>query len=89
MPALLEPADFAGWLGGARATSRLQPAAEHRRRIWPVSRPVNGAGSGDDDPTLVAEVAVGDALQAGALFFNIDNNAVVLKAIPVLLRPGF
>jgi len=34
-----------------------RPAAENRLRMWPVSRRVNKTGSGDDDPSLLDEVA--------------------------------
>lgn len=56
MPVILQPADFAAWLGGAAGPEVLQPAAEDRLRMWPVSRRVNRAGIGDGDPTLVDEV---------------------------------
>jgi hypothetical protein len=35
----------------------LRSAAQDRLRLWPVSRRVNKTGSGDDDPTLLDEVA--------------------------------
>jgi hypothetical protein len=41
----------------AASTELLRPAAEDRLRMWLVSRRVNETGSGDDDPTLVNEVA--------------------------------
>jgi hypothetical protein len=34
-----------------------KPAAEERLRVWPVSRRVNKTGTGDDDPSLLDEVA--------------------------------
>jgi putative SOS response-associated peptidase YedK len=58
MPAILEPADFSGWLGGNAGTTLLRPAAEDRLRMWPVSRRVNRTGTGDDDKTLLDEVTV-------------------------------
>jgi putative SOS response-associated peptidase YedK len=67
MPVILRPADFAAWLGGAAGTGLLQPAAEDRLRMWPVSRRVNRAGSGDDDPALLDEVAVAEEPEAGGL----------------------
>jgi putative SOS response-associated peptidase YedK len=67
MPALLEPADVAGWLSGAGGTALLRPAAEDRLRMWPVSRRVNRAGSGDDDPTLLDEVTEAQAPEQGGL----------------------
>ena len=57
MPALLEPADFAAWLRAGRGTVLLRPASEDKLRMWPVSPRVNRAGAGDDDPTLLDEVA--------------------------------
>lgn len=57
MPVVLDKADIGPWLKGAAGTELLRPAAEDRLRIWPVSRRVNRTGSGDDDPTLLDEVA--------------------------------
>jgi putative SOS response-associated peptidase YedK len=57
MPVLLEPADFGAWLGGAGGTELLRSAADSKLRMWPVSRRVNKTGSGDDDPTLIDEIA--------------------------------
>ncbi len=50
--------DFEPWLSGAAGAELLRSAAEDRLRMWPVSRRVNNTGSGDDDPTLIDEVAV-------------------------------
>jgi putative SOS response-associated peptidase YedK len=57
MPVLLDKANFKPWLSGAAGAEILRPAADDRVRFWPVSRRVNKTGSGDDDPTLVEEVA--------------------------------
>jgi putative SOS response-associated peptidase YedK len=57
MPVVLDKADVRRWLSGEAGTELLMPAAEHRLRMWPVSRRVNRTGSGDDDPTLPDEVA--------------------------------
>jgi putative SOS response-associated peptidase YedK len=57
MPVLLDKADIKSWLNGTSGAELLRPAAEERVRMWPVSRRVNKTGSGDDDPTLVDEVA--------------------------------
>jgi putative SOS response-associated peptidase YedK len=57
MPVVLDNADVKSWLNGTAGTELLKPAAEHRLSMWPVSRRVNKTGSGDDDPTLVDEVA--------------------------------
>ena len=58
MPVLLDKADIESWLNGTGGTELLRPAADDRLRIWPVSRRVNKTGTGDDDPTLVDEVAI-------------------------------
>ena len=59
MPVLLDRSDFEPWLSsGAAGTELLKPAGEDRLRMWPVSKRVNKIGSGDDDPTLIDEVAV-------------------------------
>jgi putative SOS response-associated peptidase YedK len=57
MPVLLDKADIESWLNGTGGTELLRPAAADRLRTWPVSRRVNKTGTGDDDPTLVDEVA--------------------------------
>jgi len=57
MPVILDQADFALWLKGAAGAELLRPVAENRLRMWPVSRRVNKTGTGDDDPTLIDEVA--------------------------------
>jgi putative SOS response-associated peptidase YedK len=57
MPVLLDRADVRSWLNGTGGTELLRPAAQDRLGMWPVSRRVNKAGTGDDDPTLVDEVA--------------------------------
>jgi putative SOS response-associated peptidase YedK len=67
MPVLLEPGDFAAWLGGAGGTSLLRPARDDRLRMWPVSRRVNRAGAGDDDPALVEEVTAAPEPEDGRL----------------------
>ncbi len=58
MPVMLDRADLGLWLAGTAGTELLRPTASDRLRIWPVSRRVNKIGSGDDDPTLIAEVTV-------------------------------
>jgi len=57
MPVILDKADFAAWLGGSGGTELLRSAADAKLRMWPVSRRVNKSGTGDDDPTLIEEVA--------------------------------
>jgi putative SOS response-associated peptidase YedK len=57
MPVVLDGADIRSWLSGRAGTEILRPASEDRLRVWPVSRRVNKTGTGDDDPTLVDEVA--------------------------------
>jgi putative SOS response-associated peptidase YedK len=55
MPVVLDKADIG--LNGEAGIELLRPAAEDRLRMWPVSRRVNKTGTGDDDPTLIDEVA--------------------------------
>jgi len=57
MPVILEKADVTPWLEGTGGTELLKPASEDRLRMWPVSRKVNKTGTGDDNPTLIDEVA--------------------------------
>ena len=57
MPVVLDKADIGAWLKGEAGTELLRPAAEDRLRMWAVSRRVNKTGTGDDDPTLIDEVA--------------------------------
>lgn len=57
MPVVLDRANIRPWLAGEVGTEVLRPAAEDRLRLWPVSRRVNKTGTGDDDPTLLDEVA--------------------------------
>jgi putative SOS response-associated peptidase YedK len=57
MPVVLDNADIHSWLNGSGGTELLRPAPEDRLRMWPVSRRVNKTGTGDDDPTLIGEVA--------------------------------
>jgi putative SOS response-associated peptidase YedK len=57
MPVVLDNADVRPWLNGTVGAEVLKPAGEGRLRMWPVSRRVNKAGAGDDDPTLIDEVS--------------------------------
>jgi len=57
MPVVLDNSDIGPWLNGKAGTELLRPAAEDRLRVCPVSRRVNKTGTGDDDPTLLDEVA--------------------------------
>jgi putative SOS response-associated peptidase YedK len=57
MPVVLNDADIGRWLNGTAGEELLRSAAEDRLRMWPVSRRVNKTGTGDDDPTLIDEVA--------------------------------
>jgi putative SOS response-associated peptidase YedK len=57
MPVVLDKADMRPWLIGEAGVELLKPAADDRLRMWPVSRRVNKTGSGDDDPSLLDEVA--------------------------------
>ena len=57
MPVVLDNVDIQSWLNGTGGRELLRPAAEDCLRMWPVSRRVNKTGTGDDDPTLIDEVA--------------------------------
>jgi putative SOS response-associated peptidase YedK len=57
MPVILDTADIGAWLSGTGGTELLRSAADDKLRLWPVSRRVNKTGAGDDDPTLIDEVA--------------------------------
>jgi putative SOS response-associated peptidase YedK len=52
-----EKVNIGRWLSGEGGTELLKPAAEDSLRMWPVSRRVNKTSTGDDDPTLIDEVA--------------------------------
>jgi hypothetical protein len=56
MPVLLRAEDFDAWLNGSLGADALRPAAESALREWPVSRRVNRAGVGEDDPTIIERV---------------------------------
>ena len=56
MPVLIDKT-VEPWLSGTAGAELLRPAAEDRLRMWPGSRRVNKTGNGDDDPTLIDEVA--------------------------------
>jgi putative SOS response-associated peptidase YedK len=57
MPVILDKADIGSWLSGAGGTELLRSAVDDKLRMWPVSRRFNKTGTGDDDPTLIDEVA--------------------------------
>jgi putative SOS response-associated peptidase YedK len=57
MPALLRSEHFDAWLDSSLGPEALKPAAENALREWPVSKRMNKAGVGDDDPTVIEEVA--------------------------------
>jgi putative SOS response-associated peptidase YedK len=57
MPVILDKVDIGRWLSGDADIELLRPAAEDRLRMWSVSRRVNKTGTGDDDPSLLDEVA--------------------------------
>jgi putative SOS response-associated peptidase YedK len=58
MPAPLRGPDFDAWLDGSLGANALRPATESALRKWPAARRVNGAGVGDDDPTIIERVDV-------------------------------
>ncbi|MGH6878529.1 MAG: SOS response-associated peptidase, partial [Rhizomicrobium sp.] len=53
MPVILEPKDFNAWLDGSLGPEALKCAAEATLRSWPVSRRLNRAEEGDDDPAII------------------------------------
>jgi putative SOS response-associated peptidase YedK len=57
MPVVLDEVDIGRCLNREAGAELLRPAAEDRLRMWPVSRRVNKTGTGDDDPSLIDEVA--------------------------------
>jgi len=57
MPVILEPAHFRTWLDGSGGSDLLRSAPDEKLCMWPVSRRVNKTGSGDDDSTLIDQVA--------------------------------
>jgi putative SOS response-associated peptidase YedK len=57
MPVLLAAKDFDAWLNGTLAAAALGPASEDILREWPVSRRVNKADVGDDDPAIIQKDA--------------------------------
>ncbi len=57
MPVFVDPRDAAGWLDGSIGVADLRPPDASFLRAWPVSKRVNKAGVGDDDPALIAPAA--------------------------------
>jgi putative SOS response-associated peptidase YedK len=57
MPVILEPADWAGWLGEAEAdpVAMLRPLPDAALRIWPVDKQVGNVRN--DGPNLLVEVS--------------------------------
>jgi hypothetical protein len=49
--------DFDGWLDGSLGADALKCASESALREWLVSKRINKAGEGDDDPTLIEPLA--------------------------------
>ena len=57
MPVLLDAGQCQAWLDGTLGQGDLKPAPEAALRQWLVSRRMNKAGVGDDDPATVAPTA--------------------------------
>ncbi len=57
MPVLLGPEQIEAWLSGRAGADVLRPAPEEALREWVVDARVNRTGAGDDDPTLLDQVA--------------------------------
>ena len=53
MPVILDENDFDGWLDGSLGADALKCASEFALREWLVSKRINKAGEGDDDPTVL------------------------------------
>jgi putative SOS response-associated peptidase YedK len=53
MPVILDEKDFDGWLDGSLGAGALKCASESVLREWLVSKRINKAGEGDDDPTVL------------------------------------
>jgi putative SOS response-associated peptidase YedK len=53
MPVILDEKDFDGWLDGSLGAGALKCASESALREWLVSKRINRAGEGDDDPTVL------------------------------------
>ena len=53
MPVLLAEPDFEAWLTGKAGSEVLVPAAEHKLQQWLVSKRVNKAGEGEEDPAII------------------------------------
>lgn len=60
MPVILDEKDFSGWLDGSIGPGALKCAPESALREWLVSRRLNRAGEGDDDPTVIEPYSRGD-----------------------------
>jgi putative SOS response-associated peptidase YedK len=60
MPILLEPDQFDRWLYATMGAHELQPTAKSALREWPVSRRLNRAGRGDEDPTIIEPAEEGE-----------------------------
>lgn len=50
---LLRPEGFDALLNEMLGPEAFKPASESALREWPVSRRVNRAGEGDDEPTII------------------------------------
>jgi putative SOS response-associated peptidase YedK len=57
MPVLLRPDEFEPWLSGKAGRELLKPPANEMLQRWPVSRRVNSSRAGDDDATLIEQIA--------------------------------
>lgn len=57
MPVLLGRDQFDAWLTGTAGADVLQPAAEAALREWIVTTRLNRTGQGDEDATMIEQVA--------------------------------
>lgn len=60
MPVLLEEADFDDWLNGTAGLEVLKPAMESTLQEWMVSKRMNKADVGDEDPDTIRPLSEPD-----------------------------
>jgi putative SOS response-associated peptidase YedK len=56
MPVILDWRDAGAWIAGESPGALLRPAPDDALREWIVSKRVNKAGAGDDDPALIEPI---------------------------------
>jgi putative SOS response-associated peptidase YedK len=61
MPVMLEEKDFNAWLDGSLGAEALKCTPESALQEWPISTRLNRSGVGDDDPTIVERIPMGQS----------------------------